>query len=414
MFELDAVQSNCNSATRPNEDQGKVGPQSETLTKATSSPPPAENAGDKVLAFLNQCEEGAQVDAEEAAKAAAAKRTAMWQSCRPCSLLNPPADKPLFLHGESIVMIRGTLVALKGRAKVGKSQFYGYLVAALLKDGDPVGGVGLKAAVAGLKVLIIDTEMTQEQGVIKVQRGFRAANVPIPDAPSSDRVTILFVKSKPPKEILEIVEAAIADLRPDLVVIDGIVQLFPCFNDEGEANTAMNWLKGLTLGESEPCVVSVLHTNLSDKETNAGAKMRGHLGTQLELSADTIISVSKKGRVFTAEIPDGRRPEDCKISWEIDNEHCMYVPVLDQSEKSKAADLLNKFTKIYDCMIQLAQKGEPATKSAIVDLYGTQAKYKPTAAYAHFNECQKAGLIILNADKKTYSAPQTENQVCKK
>ena len=371
----------------------------------------SEDAGSRVMAFLDQCEDDAQADAEDVAKAAAAKRTAMWKSALPDSLLNPPADNPLFLHGESIVMIRGTLVALKGRAKVGKSQFYGYLTAALLKDGVPVGDSGLRAACAGLKVLIIDTEMTQAQGVAKVQRGFRAAGVPIPDAPSSDRVTILFVKSRPPKEIIAITEAAIADLQPDLVVIDGIVQLFPSFNDEEEANNALNWLKGLTLGECEPCVIAVLHTNLSDKDTSAGAKMRGHLGTQLELSADTIISVSKKDRIFTAEIPDGRRPEDCKISWEIDNEHGMYIPARDPSDTGREKDLLDHFEEIRNCMIQLAQEEKPTTQAAIIRLYKHQTDYGKTAAYNHFKACKDAGLIVLGIDNN-YSTPQREDQVC--
>ena len=373
--------------------------------------PVTEDAGSRVMAFLDQCEDDAQADAEDAAKADAAKRTAMWQACRPESLLNPPKDNPLFLHGESIVMIRGTLVALKGRAKVGKSQFYGYLTAAMLKDGVPVGGSGICAACAGLKILIIDTEMTEEQGVAKVQRGFRAAGVPIPDAPSSDRVTILFVKSRPPKEIIAITEAAIADLQPDLVVIDGIVQLFPSFNDEEEANNALNWLKGLTLGEGKPCVIAVLHTNLSDKDNSAGAKMRGHLGTQLELSADTIISVSKKDRVFTAEIPDGRRPEDCKISWEIDNEHGMYIPARDPSDTGMEKDLLDHFEEIHNCMTQLAQEGEPATQAAIIRLYKDQTGYGKTAAYDHFKACKRARLIVLGIGN-TYSAPQREDQVC--
>lgn len=437
-----AVQSNCVSAERPSEEQTNV-PQPENLTSAQPAEsvqesaqeegnlcaagsnaggisrgnqeinavsnankdeaPVPEDAGSKVLAFLSHCEDEAQVDAEEVAKAAAAKRTAMWQSALPVSLLNPPEEHPLFLCGEVPVITRGTLVALKGRPKVGKSQFYGYLTAALLKDGAPVGRHGLRAACAGLKFLIIDTEMKQTQGVTKVQRGFRTAGVPIPDAPSSDRLTILFVKDFSAKEIREITEAAIADLRPDIVAIDGIVDLFPNFNDEVEANDAKKWLKRLTATEGEPCVMAVIHTNISDKDTSADAKMRGHLGSQLTISADTFVSITKKDRVFTAEIPDGRSPAGFKLSWEIDNERGIYVPAQSTADEARAARIEDNFRDFQKCMVQLEKDGKKLERASIVKLYVKQAKCSSSAAYTRLAECADEEWLLFNKEDETYS-----------
>ena len=423
------MQKNNNSGTQPSDEQENVR-QSENLTSAAQSVQPAENVRESALQRLqaaitqgnnaggNAVEHGEDISKEKSpdqgAPSTSESTKADWRDFLPRSLANPVPDNPLFLHGESIVMIRGTLVALKGRAKVGKSQFYGYLTAAILKDGSPVGGSGLCAACAGLKILIIDTEMTEEQGVAKVQRGFRAAGVPVPDAQCSDRVTILFVKSRPPKEIIAITEAAIADLQPDLIVIDGVVQLFPSFNDEEEANNALNWLKGLTLGEGKPCVIAVLHTNLSDKDTSAGAKMRGHLGTQLELSADTIISVSKKDRIFTAEIPDGRRPEDCKISWTIDNERGMYIPATEPQAQGADKKLSAIFEDIRACMLQLALAGEKTNKKNIVGLYTKNTTYKESSAYDHIVRCAKAGLIVFDPLTSTYSTPPSKEELISK
>ena len=365
--------------------------------------PVSEDAGSRVMAFLDQCEDDAQADAEDVAKAAAAKRTAMWQACRPDSLLNPPEERPLFLYGNLPVITRGTLVALKGRPKVGKSQFYGYLTAAMLKDGVPVGDSGLRAACAGLRILIIDTEMKKSQGVAKVQRGFRTAGVPIPDAPSSDRVTILFVKEFAPKEIIEITEAATSDLQPDIVVIDGIVDLFPNFNDEVEANNAKKWLKRLTATEGEPCVMAVIHTNLSDKDNTADAKMRGHLGSQLTISSDTFISITKKDRVFTAEIPDGRSQAGVKVSWEIDNDHGTYVPAFSQSDIIKAERIEDNFRQIQSCMVQLVQEGKKLDRANITKLYAKQAKCVPQTAYTRLAECREAGWLLFDEKEETYS-----------
>ena len=420
------MQKNNFSGTQPNIEQENVA-QSENLTSPAQSVQAAENVQESALQRLeaaiaqgNNAVNNAVVISKEKSTpvqgipSTSESTKADWRKFLPRSLANPVPDNPLFLHGESIVMIRGTLVALKGRAKVGKSQFYGYLTAALLKDGQPVGDGGLRAACAGLKVLIIDTEMTEEQGVTKVKRGFNTAGVPVPDAPYSDRLNILFVKSRPPKDIIAITEAAIADLQPDLIIIDGVVQLFPSFNDEEEANAAMNWLKGLTLGESKPCVIAVLHTNLSDKDTSAGAKMRGHLGTQLELSADTIISVSKKDRIFTAEIPDGRRPEDCKISWTIDNEHGMYLPTTETQAQGVDKKLSAIFEDIHACMIQLALAGEKTNKKNIVDLYTKNTPYKDSSAYDHIVKCAKAGLIVFDPLTSTYSTPPSKEELISK
>lgn len=412
------MRSNNFSATRPNEEQANV-PQSENLTFSQPVGSAQEYALNRLQSAITK---GSDTDGQRVhvvpdvsiskekpspvqGDAQRSETSACdWRACLPRSLANPVPDIPLFLHGESIVMIRGTLVALKGRPKVGKSQFYGYLTAALLKDGEPIVAGGLRAATAGLKILIIDTEMTEPQGVGKVQLGFRTAGVPIPDAPSSDRVTILLVKSKAPADIRAVVEAAIADLRPDLVVLDGIVQMFPNFNDTEETNSAINWLKGLTMREGEPCVISVIHTNLSDKDTSVDAKMRGHLGTQLTHSADTIISISKKNRVFTAEIPDGRRPEDCIISWTIDNERGMYVPAGVPLNTKKAEKLADIFKDIQACMAQLTIAGKPTDKAHIADLYMKQTNpNRPSStAYNHIAKCESAGLIECDPTTKNY------------
>ena len=104
---------------------------------------------------------------------------------------------------------------------------------------------------------------------------------------------------------LEMIEAFIQS-TPDLgiLVIDGIKDLISSINDESEATTmADNLLRWTELYSIH--IITVLHQNKSDKNA------RGHIGTELQNKAETVISVEKepKTEVSKVEVEYSRNKE---------------------------------------------------------------------------------------------------------
>jgi predicted ATP-dependent serine protease len=90
-----------------------------------------------------------------------------------------------------------------------------------------------------------------------------------------------------PQKRLELIEKAIYNTpNLELVVIDGIKDLITSINDEEQASMIttklMKWTEELDIH-----LITVLHQNKSD--TNA----RGHVGTELQNKAETVLSVTK-------------------------------------------------------------------------------------------------------------------------
>ena len=71
-----------------------------------------------------------------------------------------------------------------------------------------------------------------------------------------------------------------------MVVIDGIADLIRCANDEAESIAIIDELYRLA-GIYKTCIITVLHF------VPNGLKLRGHLGSELQRKAATILSIEK-------------------------------------------------------------------------------------------------------------------------
>ena len=104
--------------------------------------------------------------------------------------------------------------------------------------------------------------------------------------------------------LLDDMRLLVSDYRPQVVVIDGIVEFVASFNDEAMAKQLIHEL--LCLSEDERlAMVCVLHTNKADDDHN----MRGHLGTMLAQKAGTVLECKKMNGVITVACTDARHQE---------------------------------------------------------------------------------------------------------
>ena len=187
--------------------------------------------------------------------------------------LSLPANEPTFLFsiGGIPTIPLGELVGIKGRAKMGKSQFEYYLIAVMLA-GAFRGTV--KPLQDRYKILLFDTEQSQVSLKKCCQRALKYAGLPIDK--NDVRFLPFFMRPLSIAERRKVVEDAVREEKPDIIFIDGVRDLLQDFNSLEQSNDLIQWLMQLT-AEHGCTIVSVLHQNKSKDDGN----MRGHLGTEL-------------------------------------------------------------------------------------------------------------------------------------
>lgn len=206
---------------------------------------------------------------------------------------------------------KGDIHAIKAKQKNGKTNAIAIMVAAILGgDWGP-----LRSALPMAKVLVIDTEQKAADVQLVYNRTIKLAKLPLEDY--YDRFQTYSLRSLTAEQKLKAVEVLIRDFQPDIVFIDGVVDLMGNFNEVEESKAIIEHLMRLTTPEvsgAEVAIVCVLHTNKSSDDHN----MRGHAGTMLAQKSGTVLEVKKDDGIFTITNTDARHKEVPRWSYTYD------------------------------------------------------------------------------------------------
>ena len=201
-------------------------------------------------------------------------------------------DKPCFARGE--------LVGITGRAKSGKTFFTSMLMA--LGVCNEVMGIR-RIDPKPLRVLWMDTEQSEESTQeILCDRIMKLWQRSMPEGESidnfpSDMFDIFNVRADAWQDRLPLLETAILEYRPDLVILDGIRDLVNDINDGILSQQVIERLMHLA-SETECCIVSVLHQNKASEDKN----LRGWIGTELTYKSFEVYECSKDSdRIFSVK-----------------------------------------------------------------------------------------------------------------
>ena len=200
------------------------------------------------------------------------------------ALVLPPMQ-PLFQMFGTPCFYRGELVAACGKAKSGKTMFLSVIMAAALTEQvlaleRPAPSTPDSAQPSTLnsqlKVLLLDTEQSQQSTQdILVNR-----IIPLIRGDTEDGLDETFfaynLRGLGFEKRLELTKLAISNIRPDLVIVDGVKDLMTDINDAVQATLLMEELMALAQ-RYNCCIVNVLHQNKSESDHN----MRGSIGTEL-------------------------------------------------------------------------------------------------------------------------------------
>jgi len=208
----------------------------------------------------------------------------------------------------------GGIQALSGQKKNGKTFVLAQLMAAVLATGcDRVNTYlpGLRVPDRTLehlghkpKVLYIDTEMEKLNSAKVLRRVHWLCDWPMSE--KVDRFNVLWLRSvkddkdengrttwKAYQKRWYIIKAAIDELQPDIVFIDGLRDIIGDFNDNTQSASLVGDLMALA-EEKYICIWGVLHMNPRPGNDDE-SKMRGHLGTELgNKVTDTLVSIKER------------------------------------------------------------------------------------------------------------------------
>lgn len=211
----------------------------------------------------------------------------------------PPEEYSLEVDEKGIFALRD-IHAIKAKQKAGKTTALKVFIAALLQ------GVmfRVKSLLEKPGILFFDTEQnrTDTKLILEDVAQMTGLSSEVIDS----QVSLHSLRRIDQEQLLPLLKLALEEEKPQVVMLDGIVEFVASFNDETESKQLIKEL--LKLSDQHNCaIVCILHTNKADEDHN----MRGHLGTMLAQKSATVLEcIKEKGSsVITVKCSEARHEE---------------------------------------------------------------------------------------------------------
>lgn len=207
-----------------------------------------------------------------------------WESFKIDLTKQTAPPEPLIIQTDSgIPMLhRRNIATIAASAKVGKTFLISAISAAALNDDSYLGFHCPKKEV---KALFVDTEQDESdtQNVVKRVHKINGWST----SENNNNFVSLNLREISSEKRCEIIEDAIKDISPDLIMLDGIVDLLSDFNNIEQSKNAVEMLTRWST-QYDCHILTCLHVNKGTSE------LRGHLGAFLRQKGELTILLSKK------------------------------------------------------------------------------------------------------------------------
>ena len=322
-------------------------------------------------------------------------------------------DKPCFARGE--------LVGITGRAKSGKT-FFTSILMALGVCGEVLGIKRIDPK--PLRVLWYDTEQSEESTQeILCDRIMRLWQRNMPECESienfpSEMFDIFNVRAEAWQDRLPLLEEAIREYKPDLVILDGIRDLVNDINDGIMSQKVIERLMNLA-SETDCCIVSILHQNKASEDKN----LRGWIGTELTYKSFEVYECSKDNdRIFSVKQTMTRKYDiDNALQFVVDAEG-LPTEVYNQAmvhavvrSNAKAVSTTQEVVANYDTeevFTSVMQEGEKLRAYELQKRVMDRYKYITLNSYLYIKDmAQRIGLLcktVINPRCVYYSLQPTQ------
>ena len=307
----------------------------------------------------------------------------------------PPEEYALEVDGKGIFALRD-IHAVKAKQKAGKTTALKVMMAALLK------GVmfRVKSLLQKPRILFFDTEQSRTDTKLILENVAQMTGLAteVIDA----QVSLHSLRRVDQEQLLPLLEVALEDERPQVAVLDGIVEFVASFNDETESKRLIKEL--LQLSDQHNCaIVCVLHTNKADEDHN----MRGHLGTMLAQKSATVLECVKErgSSVITVRCSEARHEE--MPEWSItfdedghiidaDEQRRQLLEQRRQEQQQKRQESLEKEKqeRLEKCLRILTDKGGVVTRKQLTEILVKVFDRKRPTVSTYISEWLKDGSIV--------------------
>jgi len=219
--------------------------------------------------------------------------------------------------GNATIGTLGNILSIIGKAKSRKSFFITMAISVSISK-DTIFNLFKNELPANKNsVLYFDTEQGKYHVQMALKRICTLVGIKEPT-----NLHVYGLRSLNPIERLELIEYAIYNTENlGIVFIDGIKDLITSINDEEQAtmivSKLMKWSE-----ERNILITTVLHQNKGDNNA------RGHIGTELNNKAETVLSISKStdNEMVSIVAPEMcRNLEPQSFAFEIDNNGIPYI-----------------------------------------------------------------------------------------
>lgn len=306
----------------------------------------------------------------------------------------------VLLIGNQGCFSKGNLHAIKAKPKHGKTTAIYLMCVALLKED---GWGALSAAIKKPKIIIFDTEQAERDAQEKYITALEMAGLPKKD--DFERLEIYPLRAQTMQEKRDTIEHVIKVKQPDIVFIDGIVDLLADFNDVKASQELIERLMQLSTKEvvgKDVAIVCVLHTNKNSEDNN----MRGHLGTMLQQKASSTFMVTKSNGIFTVTNTESRHGEVSSWSFCYDDDNNIVdatanvaeLQALQKQKKQEEKQKKSEATKQQrsDKLLQIVRKhGNSIKRSELKDLLMNALVLKRSSVDNLINKCVKEQQIQI-------------------
>ena len=305
--------------------------------------------------------------------------------------LSLPANESRFMFsiGGVPTIPQGELIGIKGRAKMGKSQFEYYLIAVMLASASR-GSV--KPLQDRYKILLFDTEQSQASLKKCCQRALKFAGLPTDK--NNDCFLPFFMRPLSIEERRKVIADAVEAEKPDIVFIDGVRDLLQDFNSLDQSNDLIQWLLSLT-AEHGCTIVSVLHQNKAKDDGN----MRGHLGTELLNKLTDCFEVLKQNEKFIVSCTDSRNVPCADFAFSINAEGNF------QTEEAIAEDKNSARAAEIQRVLKLCFKEKQSMRyGELVEAYQLEAAVSDRTAQRAIKDAKEHDFLCVTGDSYTVKA----------
>lgn len=295
--------------------------------------------------------------------------------------------EPILTQGESLILSRGNIMCIIGKAKSFKSFLCTSIVSGLEDD-----FLSLHLDESVNRVLYFDTEQAQYHVQNLIRRIYRTCEWDTSE--QTDKIIVLALRPLSTKERFNAVQTVIDEVRPDLCIIDGVRDLLVDFNDLKESanvvNELMKWSHLYNCG-----IITVIHQNKGDKNA------RGHCGSELVNKSETVLEVVNTDGIATVSPAYSRNMPMQDFSFRIIQglpELCVEPKII-----KKYDNLKENLQKI---MFGISWITKPDLKKKIAE----KANRSPKTASRWIDIAIEAKILLQNQAGYLYLATEDEEQ----